>query len=150
MQADQRVLYEGSSRRAGARICVTTHWCIVDEAEYPIAELDNLGQSRGSRDLLHVPGLVSLGLAAGLLIFVIVAIGRGWTAEIESALAVAVVGTVAVTFLPAALTRVLRRPYEIWAEYQGSPVYLFGTFDKEQFGQVSRALVRAKESTEQG
>jgi len=72
----------------------------------------------------------------------------GWTAELGAALAVAVVGIAAVTFLLSALAGVLRRPYEIWAEYRGRPVCLLATFDSEQFGQVSRALLRARESLE--
>jgi len=148
MWANDRVLYDGSSKRSGVRICVTTSWCITDRIAYHIAGLDNLGQRRGERDPLHVPAIAGLGLVLTLLAFVVVAIGRRWTSELGAAIAVAVVGTAAVTFLPQALAGVLRRPYEIWAEYQGRPVCLFATFDKEQFGQVSRALLRARESLE--
>jgi hypothetical protein len=149
VQTDDRVLYAGSSRRAGVRICVTMYWCVVDDDRYPIVDLENVGQRRGLRDPFHVPAVVWLAVVLGLLAFVALAIRSGRTASIGSALAVAAVGTVAVTFLPTALGRVLRRPYEIWAEYQGEPVYLFGTFDREQFGQVSRALVRAREGFEE-
>ena len=127
---------------------MTTSWCIAEGVHYPIAGLDNLGQRRGQRDPWHASSVVSLGLVLALLALVVVAIGRRWTAEVGAALAVAVIGTAAVTFLPLALASVLRRPYEIWAEYRGRPVCLFATFDKEQFGQVSRALLRARESLE--
>ncbi len=149
MRANDRVLYEGSSKRSGIHICVTTSWCIADGIHYPIAGLDNLGKRRGERDPLHVPAIAGLGLVLALLALVVVAIGRRWTSGLGAALAVAVIGTAAVTFLPSALANVLRRPYEIWAEYEGRPVNLFATFDKEQFGQVSRALVRARESLDQ-
>ena len=148
MWANDRVLYDGSSKRSGVRISVTTSWCISDRVRYPIAGLHNLGQRRGERDPLHVPAIVGLGLVLAVLALVVVAIGRRWTSDLGAALAVAVVGTAAVTFLPSALAGVLRRSYEIWAEYEGRLVCLFVTFDKEQFGQVSRALVRARESLE--
>jgi len=149
MPVDDRVLYDGTSKRAGVRICVTTNWCVVNDTEYPIAELGNLGQSRGPRDPFHPSGMVGLIIVLGLLAAVIYAIRSGWTADFKAAAAAALVGTIGVTFLPAALVSVLRRPYEIWGEYEGSPVYLFGTYNREQFGQVSRALVRAQEAQEQ-
>jgi len=149
VQADDRVLYAGSSSRTRVRICVTMFWCVVDDDRYPIVELDNVGQRRGMRDPFHVPALAGLAVVIGLLALVVVAIRSGRTANIGVAVVVAVIGTIAVTFLPTALGRVLRRPYEIWGEYQGTPVYLFGTFDREQFGQVSRALVRAREGLEE-
>ena len=98
---------------------------------------------------MHLPAIAGLGLALTLLALVVVAIGRGWTSDLGAAIAVAVAGTAAVTFLPSALANVLRRPYEIWAEYDGRLVSLFATFDKEQFGQVARALIRARESLDQ-
>lgn len=146
MWANDRLLYDGSSKRSGIHICVTTSWCITDRVQYPIAGLHNLGHRRGERDPLHLPAIAGLGLVLALLAFVVVAIGRRWTSELGVALAAAVVGTAALTFLPSALAGVLRRPYEIWAQYESRAVCLFATFDKEQFGQVSRALLRARES----
>lgn len=141
---DERVLYEGVSLRAGVRICVTSLWCMVNDAQYPIAELRQLGVVRGRRDPLHLPGLVHLGLVGGVLVLLVVAIANGWTANLWGAVTAAVAGTAALTVLPTALVAVLRRPYEIWADYHGTQVFLFGTFNREQFGQVSRALVRAQ------
>lgn len=146
MRANDRVLYDGSSKRSGVRICVTTSWCIADGIQYPIVGLHHLGHRRGRRDSLRPPAIAGLGMVLALLALVVVAIGRRWTSELAAALAAAVVGTAAATFLPSALAGVLRRPYEIWAEYEGRAVCLFATFDKEQFGQVSRALLRARES----
>lgn len=142
------MLFDGSSKRSGIRIHVTTSWCVTDRVQYPIAGLHHLGQRRGDRDPLHIPAIAGLGLVLAMLALVVVAIGRRWTSDLDVALAVAVVGTAALTFLPSALAGVLRRPYEIWAEYEGRLVCLFVTFDKEQFGQVSRALLRARESLE--
>lgn len=147
-RSGDRVLYDGASKRSGIHILVTTNWCISDGVQYPIAGLHRLGQRRGDRDALHLPAIAGLGLVLAVLALVVVAIARRWTAELGAALAAAVAATAAATFLPSALASVLRRPYEIWAEYEGRPVCLFVTFDKEQFGQVSRALLRARESLE--
>jgi hypothetical protein len=149
MRANDRVLYEGSSKRSGVSICVTMNWCVSDGVHYPVAALGDLGKRRGERDPFHPPAIAGLVLVLAVLALVVVAIGRRWTADVGAAIGAAVLGTAAVTFLPSALAGVLRRPYEIWAEYEGRPVCLFATFDREQFGQVSRALLRARESLDQ-
>jgi hypothetical protein len=139
-----RVFYEGRSAAGGA-IRVTSAWCQVGETGYPIEELDVVGVARGARRGWHggrVVGVLAVGVA---LIAVAVAIAVGWTRQIWPAITVALIGTVALTILPSALDRVLRRPYEIWAEYRGAGVRLFVTEDREQYGQVARALVRARE-----
>ena len=147
MQADHgRVLYEGQCEQTGARILVTTRWCVAGGVRYPISELSLLGASRGRRDVLRtgkVAGL--LAVAAAVLLFVL-AVRRGWTSQVWIAAAVAAAATVVVTAMPAVLGWVFRRPYEIWAHHRGSPVLLFATEDHEQYGQVARALVRAREA----
>jgi Family of unknown function (DUF6232) len=35
--------------------------------------------------------------------------------------------------------------YQLWADYQGRPTLLFSTVHRQEFGQVSRALIRAVE-----
>jgi hypothetical protein len=146
MQADpERVLYDGRGAPAGGHICVTATWCTVNGSRYPIFELDLLGVTRGRRDLRHGRKIVSTAVVAALLIATVVAIGSGWTRQIWAALAVATAGTVAITLLPSTVGAALRRPYEIWALYRGTEVLLFVTEDREQYGQVARALVRARE-----
>ena len=146
MQIDPgRVLYEGRSRRPGSQIRVTDTWCVVDGSRYPIAELDLLGVTRGSRELPGVGQIAGLAALVAALLGLIVAVGSGWTRSLWPAVAVATMGTVAITFVPAAVGAVLRRPYEIWARYRGSEVRLFVTEDAEQHGQVARALLRARE-----
>jgi hypothetical protein len=147
MQADHgRVLYEGHSERTGSQILVTTQWCVASGVSYPISELGLLGTSRGRRDVLRAGKLAGLlALAAAVLLFVL-AVRRGWTSQVWIAAAVTAVATVVVTAMPAVLGWIFRRPYEIWAHYRGSPVLLFATEDSEQYGQVARALVRARET----
>lgn len=141
-----RVLYQGRAVAGREEICVTETWCVVNGSRYPIEELNLLGVTRGTRDALHARKIVWVVAVAVALLLVIVAIRSGWTRQAWPAVAVAVVGTAAITAIPAALGRVLRRPYEIWAEFHGAEVRLFATEDREQYGQVARALVRARES----
>jgi Family of unknown function (DUF6232) len=140
-----RVLYEGRSARSGMRICVTSRWCIVGQQRYPVAELTLVGAARGERDLLRARTAAGLVVVVALLVFSAVAIRSGRTRDIWTALGVTVAATAAVTALPGALRRFLRRTYQIWALYRGSQVLLFDTADQEQYGQVARALIRARE-----
>jgi hypothetical protein len=140
----ERVLYEGRSARSGARICVTTRWCVVDRARYPVAELTLVGAARGERDR-HGRKAVALVAVVASLVLSAIAIESGRTRGIWSALVVAAVATAALTALPGALGRFLRRTFQIWALYRGSQVLLLDTTDPEQYGQVARALIRARE-----
>jgi hypothetical protein len=146
MQADGgRVLYEGHSTPAGAHIRVSDRWCVVDGRHYPIGELGLVGVTRGHRDMLRGRKIVGLVAVVAALVLVVLSIRSGWTREIRAAVVVALVGTAALTAVPSILGRVLRRPYEIWARYRGTDVLLFVTEDAEQYGQVARALIRARE-----
>jgi hypothetical protein len=139
MRANDRVLFPGSSRRSRVRIRVTTGWCITDGIRYPITDLVDLGQRRASGTHCTYQPIAGLGLTLTLFALVAVAIGRRWTAE---------VGAAAVTFLPSSLANVLRRPYEIWAEYHRRPVSLSRRSTRNSSA-ASRALVRAGESLDQ-
>jgi hypothetical protein len=140
----ERVLYEGRSAMSGRWICVTTRWCRVDGARYPVAELTLVGHARGRRPVR--PGkALALVVVLVALVLSVVAIRSGRTREIWYALAVTAAATAALTALPGALGRFLRRPIQIWALYRGSHVLLFDTDDQEQYGQVARALIRARE-----
>jgi hypothetical protein len=146
MQPDrERLLYEGRSARSGSRILVTTRWCTVDGERYPVAELTLVGAARGDRDLLRARKAGGLVVVVIVLILAVIAIRSGRTRDIWTALAVSAAATTAVTFLPAALGRFLRRTFQIWALYRGTPVLILDTADQEQYGQVARALIRARE-----
>ncbi len=140
-----RVLYQGRSGAGTAEICVTTKWCTAGGTRYPIAGLAMLGLRRGPRHTRGGRKVIGLVAVTVVLILAALAIGSGWTRQIWVALGAALVATAAVTALPALLGRALHRPYEIWARYEDTPVLLFVTDDAEQYGQVARALVRARE-----
>jgi hypothetical protein len=151
MTSDQgRVLYQGRYEPAGFEICVTTNWCIVNGTRYPMSGLSMFGSSRGRHDLRQGRRVIGLAIVTIVLVLVSIAICGGWTRQLWVALVVAVVATAAVTALPAVLGTALRRPYQIWARYRGAPVLLFTTRDPEQHGQVARALMRARDLSEEG
>ena len=143
----ERLLYQGTSGPAGDEIRVTTRWCVVNGTRYPISELKQLSAGRGRRDLGRGGRIAGLAALTIVLVLVCVAIGTGWTRQLWIALGTAIVVTVAVSVLPAVLGATLRRPYQIWARYGDAPLLLFVTEDHEQYGQVSRALIRARELT---
>lgn len=143
----ERVLYEGRSAMSGRRICVTTHWCRVDGARYPVAELTLVGTARGRRPVRPGKALTLVVVVIALILSVI-AIQSGQTRQIWFALAVTAAATAAITALPGALGRFLHRPFQIWALHRGTQVLLFDTDDQEQYGQVARALIRARELNE--
>jgi hypothetical protein len=146
MQPDrERVLYEGRSAASGRWIQVTTRWCQVDYERYPVAELTLVGAARGRRDPLHARKAAGLLAVVVVLVLAIIAIRSGRTEHIWTAVGVTVAATAAITALPAALGRFLSRPFQIWAIYRGAQVLLFDTADQEQYGQVARALIRARE-----
>jgi hypothetical protein len=141
----ERVLYQGRSAAGTAEICVTTMWCTAGGTRYPIADLTMLERRRGRRALGRGRRVAGLVVVAAVLVVAVLAIRNGWTRQIWGAVGAAVVATAALTALPAVLGRALHRPYEIWARYEGTAVLLFVTEDPEQYGQVARALVRARE-----
>jgi hypothetical protein len=144
----ERLLYQGGSVPAGYEIRVTTRWCVVNGTRYPISDLKQLSAGRGRRDLGRGGRIAGLVAVTIVLVLVCLAVATGWTRQIWIALATAIVVTIAVSVLPAVLGATLRRPYQIWARYGDAPLLLFVTADSEQYGQVSRALIRARELTE--
>jgi Family of unknown function (DUF6232) len=145
---EHRVLYQGRCERTGRHIQVTTRWCVAGSTRYPIGDLDQVGFRRGPRR--RPPRRAAVGLAVVLvaLLLTIVAMSAGWTRSLGAAAGVAVIATAAVTLMPAVAGAALRRPYEIWARYREEPVLLFATHDRQQHGQVARALIRAREQAE--
>jgi hypothetical protein len=144
----ERLLYQGGSARPGFEIQVTTRSCVVNGVRYPISGLSEFATGRGRRELGRRDRITALAGVALVLVVVVVAICTGWTRQVWIALAAAILVTVAVSVLPAVLGVALRRPYQIWARYQDTPLLLFVTEDPEQYGQVARALIRAREFTE--
>jgi hypothetical protein len=68
---------------------------------------------------IDTPRVLAFVVALAVLVFSAVAFGASWCLRVT--------------------------PHELWAEYRGDLVCLFRTTDEQTFGQVKRALLRARE-----
>lgn len=125
-------------------IRVTGRWFIVGNREYDVTELSDLRTVRGAHDPLTVKAVVTAGV-------ILAAIGAALAASSAShpihLSAVPALG--AALLVPVVLAwlgyRLRPRPFELWAEYRGLTVQIFYSDSEREFGQVCRALLRARE-----
>jgi hypothetical protein len=129
-------------REPGVR--VTSEAFLVAGRRYPVGELTDLHTGRGPHDSLTVRAVV---VTAGVLAGVGAALGYAGGLYRLSAEAYLALGVAA--FVPLLLALVgnrLRPPaYELWGHYRGTRQLLFSSDHERQFGQVTRALLRARE-----
>lgn len=129
-------------RQPGVR--VTSEMFLVAGRRFPIRELSDLRTARGPQDPLTVRAVL---VTAGAIALIGVALGYAGELYRLSARTYFLLGLAA--FVPmalAALGRRLRPPaYELWGRYRGSMILLFSSDQERQFGQVRRALIRARE-----
>jgi hypothetical protein len=128
---------------------VTQEWFVAGGYHYPVAELDNLRTVRGRRHpytarAMLVTTVVFLGMAAafglaGEPAHLPVGTYLAMAAALIAPLTLAIVGE-----------RLWPRDWELWAEYYGITVRLFVTNSEHEYGQVTRALLRAKEISRLG
>lgn len=129
-------------RQPGVR--VTSEIFQVAGRRFPISDLSELRTARGPQHPLTIRAVAVTAVALGAI-----GIALGYTGELSrlSARTYLLLGLAA--FVPmtlAALGRRLRPPaYELWGRYRGSMILLFSTDQERQFGQVRRALIRARE-----
>ncbi|MEU8183776.1 DUF6232 family protein [Micromonospora sp. NPDC049044] len=121
----------------------------VGRTSYRIADLTHLRTTRGPHDRIAVRAVIitaSMLGGVGLLL--------GFTGGLQRLTAGAYLILGAVLLLPAALAVVGDRwrppPHELWGWYGGVEVLLFSADDERQFGQVTRALLRAREMNRYG
>ncbi|HYN95959.1 MAG TPA: DUF6232 family protein [Pilimelia sp.] len=123
---------------------VTDEWFTVGGFPYPVYELSNLRTARGLRHpftirAMVVTTVVLLGIAATLGLL-------GNPAQLPGGTYLAIASAFIAPFLFAAIgERIWPRSWELWADYYGITVRLFLTDSEQQYGQVTRALLRAKE-----
>lgn len=130
-------------------IHLTPEMLVIAGRQFPVAELSHLRTVRGP----HHPIVVRSVVATGLVLVVI-----GVTASLTSHLhqlspaTYLALGTAAfVPVLIAAIGQRLRpRAFELWAQYQGQQVLVFSSDHERQYGQVTRALLRAREISRLG
>jgi len=125
-------------------IVVTDQWFVVAGYRYPVSELSNLRTGRGTRHPLTVRAIVVtvvvlLGLAATLGL-------TGDPTDLPAGTYLAIAAALIAPFVLAVIgDRLSPRAYELWADYYGITVRLFYSDNEQQYGQVTRALLRAKE-----
>jgi hypothetical protein len=119
---------------------VTGTWLTTPHGRYAVAELYGLNTVRGR---FHPLVTYTVGTSAIFL----VAVAMSWPFFDDR---VAWIGVAAVSLIPIGMTVVLLRlrprAYQLWAYYRGERGPVFWTRDETTYGQVCRALVRAREA----
>ncbi|MGI5215067.1 DUF6232 family protein [Plantactinospora sp. CA-290183] len=130
-------------------IHITTEAFTVAGRRFSIAELTQLHTARGPHDPLTIR---AVAVTAAVLVGIGVALG--YTGDLYAFPATTYVGLGLTAFVPMGLAAVGHRwrppAYELWGRYQGSMVLLFSSDHERQFGQVTRALIRARETARLG
>jgi hypothetical protein len=133
--------------RPGIRVTFRTF--SVGQTSYPIGELTNLRTARGPHDRM-------VRRAVGVSAVMVGAVGvlLGFTGGLHRLGAGAYLALGAAGVLPvlAALAGRRWRPpaYELWGRHEGADRLLFSSDEERQFGQVTRALLRAREAATAG
>ncbi|MFG1951043.1 DUF6232 family protein [Micromonospora sp. NPDC048830] len=130
-------------------IVVTADRFTVGSTTWQVADITHLHTSRGPHDRLAVRAV-----AATAVVIAGVGVVLGFAGGLERLTARAYLALGAVVLLPLLLAAVGDRwrppPYELWGWYRGVEVLLFSSDDERQFGQVSRAVRRAREGVRYG
>jgi hypothetical protein len=130
-------------------ILVTGEAFVVAGRRFPIRDLSHLRTARGPRDRFTVR---SVGVAAAVLAAIGLALAIGTDLDRVGPVVYLLLGVGA--FVPIMLVvlgqRLRPRPYELWGDYRGVTVLLFSSDDERQYGQVTRALLRATEADRLG
>ena len=126
--------------RGGIR--VTTQELVVQGKHYPMAELANIGITRGSTSR------TTTSCATGACLFLVLA-SCSWQVHGTPMTASVVVTVVAALCLLATLVshRVNPRAYEMWAVYRNHKVQLLWSRDARTFNQIKMAIVRALQAS---
>jgi hypothetical protein len=120
-------------------VITSAHFSVAGE-HYEIAELTNIAQCRGDRHPGAIVGMIIVGVEAVILapLLGVVRTPVVWLLGGVALTIPALVGLVCAQRWPAR--------YELIAWYRGQQRVLFSTRDTREFGQVSRALIRAMEA----
>lgn len=143
--ASQRVdaATEASALYQQPGIVVTRDSFVVAGRRFPVQQLSRLRTARGPRDVFTVRVAVGVGIvAAGLVAVAVAAVRDG-----HMPLAVGAAMTAALSLVLVMISgRVLRpRAFELWAEFHGLTMLVFTSDSAVQYGQVTRAVLRARE-----
>ncbi|WP_091078259.1 DUF6232 family protein [Micromonospora nigra] len=125
-------------------IVVTTEQFSVGGGTWRVADLTHLHTTRGPHDRVAVRAtVVSAAVVAGVGVLL------GFSGGLQRLTAGAYLLLGAVFLLPVLLAVAGDRwrppPHELWGRCRGAEILLFSSDDERQFGQVSRAVRRARE-----
>ncbi|MEU5724336.1 MULTISPECIES: DUF6232 family protein [unclassified Micromonospora] len=130
-------------------IVVTAERFTVGRNSWRVTELTQLWTTRGPHDRLALRAVVVTAALIGA-----VGVLLGFTGGLQRLTAAAYLALGAVGLLPLVLILVGDRwrppAYELWGLHRGAEVLLFSSDDERQFGQVTRALNRAREGVRHG
>ena len=125
-------------------ITITVDHLVVADRRYPVAQLTDLRTTDSASDgvglrVVQVAMLVLAGLTAGLAAS---GAAGGHTAALIFGAVVAAVAAVPLGF---AVARRRRHGHQLWGRHRGVDLLLYATADAREFGQVTRAVRRARE-----
>jgi len=126
-------------------ILVTYHVFEVAGRRYAVADLSDLRTARGPQD----PFAVRAVLLAGLIVAAVVtavSFGGGPTGLDPATYLALLAAACLPVLLAVVVARIRPRPFELWGLHYGVMVRLFVTDDERVYGQVTRALRRAREA----
>ncbi|WFE42012.1 DUF6232 family protein [Micromonospora sp. WMMD998] len=151
MQTDRSSTHPPAPTLLYARpgIVVTGERFTVGRSTWPVAEITQLRTARGPHDRLAAR---AVGVSAALIASVGVLLG--FTGGLHRLTAGAYLTLGAAGLLPLLLVLAGDRwrppAHELWGRIRGTEVLLFSSDDERQFGQVARALRRAREGARLG
>lgn len=120
-------------------IHVTDHFLVVRGDRYEMADIHNVWMVRGPRKPMGT-GVIVAGMLAFALAFT-------WSCLMESAFSfTATLVVLSLSGLFLVIWRNSRRRYELWAEYRGDDVQVLIFSERETYGRICRAIVRAREA----
>jgi hypothetical protein len=124
---------------------VTRDWFVVGGRRFPVGELHHLQTARGPAHQLTVRSVTVTAI-----VLAAIGITLGMTTELNNLSAQTYLALAAVAFVPFLVAtighRLRPRAYELWGEFRGMTVLLFSSDEERQYGQVTRALLRAQEA----
>jgi hypothetical protein len=126
-------------------ILVTRDWFVVGGRRFPVSELHHLHTARGPAHQLTVRSVTVTAI-----VLASIGITLGMTTELDNLSAQTYLALTAVAFIPFLVAtighRLRPRAFELWGEFRGMTVLLFSSDEERQYGQVTRALLRAQEA----
>jgi hypothetical protein len=120
---------------------ITDRWFVITGQRYEVSQLRSARTIRGAYD----PTVATTAAIAGAALLAVLVSAHVFKSEPAVWLGAAVLALIPASVAVAAW-RLHPRPFELWADYRGVPVRLFGCPDEKTYGHVTRALIRAQEA----